>query len=62
MQKQQRGDYYMALTLPPNYIAVHRIKIVAHCVPTRNAITRVMLSLGEGQGGVVGWGGKLIFR
>ena len=46
----------------PNYIVVHRIKIVGHCVPTRNAITRVMLSLREGaRWGVVGWGGCMIF-
>ena len=43
----------------PNYIALHRIKIVAHCVPTRNAITRVMLSLGEGQGGLWDGGANL---
>ena len=29
---------------------MHRIKIVGHCVPPRNAITRVMLSLGQGKG------------
>ena len=29
---------------------MHRIKIVGHCVPPRNAITRVMLSLGQGRG------------
>ena len=29
---------------------MHRIKIVGHCVPPRNAITRVMLSLGQWKG------------
>ena len=47
----------MALTL-----AQITLQIAGHCVPTRNAITRVMLSLREGaRWGVVGWGGCMIF-
>ena len=49
--------------LPKLHGTMHRIKIVGHCVPPRNAITRVMLSLGQGKGDQERReGGKLIFR